>query len=221
MSAEGPALGHSAAGLRPCRWMRLAARSKRSSRVPPAGRGSGARTLASRDPRPRPIPPLPLQSVTSAAPSAPAPRHPQKFSEAIHARFPGKLLAYNCSPSFNWKKRLTDAQIASFQQDLAHLGGSMGWARSAVGRGFGSRAEGGWAAGSFVERASNARPWAHASGCVQAVCRGGRLARHPMLGHGGWSRNACPGKEDRAPGPGATTRPPFEFQTPQATSSSS
>jgi hypothetical protein len=48
---------------------------------------------------------------------------PQKFAKAIHAKFPGKLLAYNCSPSFNWKKRLTDAQIASFQQDLSNLGG--------------------------------------------------------------------------------------------------
>jgi hypothetical protein len=47
----------------------------------------------------------------------------QKFAAAIHAKYPGKLLAYNCSPSFNWKKKLTDAQIATFQQDLARLGG--------------------------------------------------------------------------------------------------
>ncbi|MFE1644189.1 isocitrate lyase [Microbacterium sp. P01] len=44
------------------------------------------------------------------------------FATAIHAKFPGKLLAYNCSPSFNWKRHLDDAQIASFQQDLADLG---------------------------------------------------------------------------------------------------
>jgi isocitrate lyase len=44
------------------------------------------------------------------------------FAEAIHARFPGKLLAYNCSPSFNWKKNLDDATIATFQKDLAALG---------------------------------------------------------------------------------------------------
>jgi hypothetical protein len=44
------------------------------------------------------------------------------FAKAIHAKFPGKLLSYNCSPSFNWKKKLTDAQIATFQQDLARLG---------------------------------------------------------------------------------------------------
>ena len=44
------------------------------------------------------------------------------FAAAIHEKFPGKLLAYNCSPSFNWKRHLDDAQIASFQQDLADLG---------------------------------------------------------------------------------------------------
>jgi isocitrate lyase len=44
------------------------------------------------------------------------------FAEAIHARFPGKLLAYNCSPSFNWRKHLNDAQIAAFQRELAALG---------------------------------------------------------------------------------------------------
>ncbi len=46
----------------------------------------------------------------------------EQFAAAMHQRFPGKLLAYNCSPSFNWKRHLTDAQIASFQQDLAALG---------------------------------------------------------------------------------------------------
>ena len=44
------------------------------------------------------------------------------FAEAIHAKFPGKLLAYNCSPSFNWKKNLSDEQIAVFQEELAKLG---------------------------------------------------------------------------------------------------
>ncbi len=46
----------------------------------------------------------------------------RKFAEAIHARFPGKLLAYNCSPSFNWKKNLDDATIATFQRDLGAMG---------------------------------------------------------------------------------------------------
>ncbi len=46
----------------------------------------------------------------------------RRFAEAIHAKFPGKLLAYNCSPSFNWKKNLDDATIATFQTELAKLG---------------------------------------------------------------------------------------------------
>jgi isocitrate lyase len=40
----------------------------------------------------------------------------------MHARFPGKLLAYNCSPSFNWKRKLDDTQIAKFQRELAAMG---------------------------------------------------------------------------------------------------
>ena len=44
------------------------------------------------------------------------------FSKAIHEKFPGKYLAYNCSPSFNWEKKLSAKQIASFQTDLGELG---------------------------------------------------------------------------------------------------
>ena len=44
------------------------------------------------------------------------------YAEAIHAKFPGKMLAYNCSPSFNWKKHLDDATIAKFQRELAAMG---------------------------------------------------------------------------------------------------
>jgi len=46
----------------------------------------------------------------------------RKFAEAIHAKFPGKMLAYNCSPSFNWKKNLDDATIAKFQKEIASYG---------------------------------------------------------------------------------------------------
>jgi isocitrate lyase len=46
----------------------------------------------------------------------------ERFAAAIHDRFPGKLLAYNCSPSFNWRRHLTDGQIASFQRELGRLG---------------------------------------------------------------------------------------------------
>ena len=46
----------------------------------------------------------------------------KRFAEAIHAKFPGKLLAYNCSPSFNWKKNLDDTTIAKFQRELGAMG---------------------------------------------------------------------------------------------------
>jgi isocitrate lyase len=46
----------------------------------------------------------------------------KRFAEGIHARFPDKLLAYNCSPSFNWKKNLDDATIARFQRELGAMG---------------------------------------------------------------------------------------------------
>jgi isocitrate lyase len=46
----------------------------------------------------------------------------REFAAAIHERFPGKLLAYNCSPSFNWRKHLDDQQIAGFQRELGGLG---------------------------------------------------------------------------------------------------
>jgi len=46
----------------------------------------------------------------------------QRFAEAVHERFPGKLLAYNCSPSFNWKKKLDEATIARFREELAAMG---------------------------------------------------------------------------------------------------
>jgi isocitrate lyase len=46
----------------------------------------------------------------------------RRFAEAVHAKFPGKLLAYNCSPSFNWKRHLDDATIARFQRELGAMG---------------------------------------------------------------------------------------------------
>ncbi len=46
----------------------------------------------------------------------------RRFAEAIHAKFPGKLLAYNCSPSFNWKRKLDEATIAKFQRELGAMG---------------------------------------------------------------------------------------------------
>lgn len=46
----------------------------------------------------------------------------QAFAAALHAKFPGKMMAYNCSPSFNWKRHLSDRQIADFQSELGAMG---------------------------------------------------------------------------------------------------
>ncbi|MBI3897060.1 MAG: isocitrate lyase [Gammaproteobacteria bacterium] len=46
----------------------------------------------------------------------------KKFAEAVHKKYPGKMLSYNCSPSFNWKKNLDDATIAKFQKELGAMG---------------------------------------------------------------------------------------------------
>jgi len=54
--------------------------------------------------------------------SEPNVKEAQRFAEAVHQRFPDKLLAYNCSPSFNWKAKLDDATIARFQRELGAMG---------------------------------------------------------------------------------------------------
>lgn len=54
--------------------------------------------------------------------SEPSLEEAQAFADAIHAEFPGKLLAYNCSPSFNWKAKLSDDEIETFQEQLGEMG---------------------------------------------------------------------------------------------------
>ena len=54
--------------------------------------------------------------------STPDLRDAQVFAEAVHARFPGKMLAYNCSPSFNWEAKLDAATISTFQRELGAMG---------------------------------------------------------------------------------------------------
>jgi isocitrate lyase len=54
--------------------------------------------------------------------STPSLEEAKKFAESIQKKFPGKYLAYNCSPSFNWKKNLDDATIAKFQKELGKMG---------------------------------------------------------------------------------------------------
>ena len=66
------------------------------------------------------MPPTPTWS--GARPPRRTWRRPACSPKAIHARYPRKLLAYNCSPSFNWKQLLNDEQIAAFQRNLAAMG---------------------------------------------------------------------------------------------------
>ena len=54
--------------------------------------------------------------------AAPNLEEAKKFADAIHKKYPGKILAYNCSPSFNWKKHLSDEEIASFQVKIGNMG---------------------------------------------------------------------------------------------------
>jgi len=54
--------------------------------------------------------------------SHPSLEEAREFAEAIHAEFPGKMLAYNCSPSFNWKAKLSDEEIAEYQRELGKMG---------------------------------------------------------------------------------------------------
>ena len=54
--------------------------------------------------------------------STPNLEYAKRFAEAIHRQFPGKMLSYNCSPSFNWKKNLDDQTIAKFQRELGAMG---------------------------------------------------------------------------------------------------
>ncbi|MGQ0613903.1 MAG: isocitrate lyase [Planctomycetaceae bacterium] len=64
----------------------------------------------------------PYADVVWCETSTPDLEEAREFAEAIHARFPGKLLAYNCSPSFNWKRHLDDATIEKFQRELGAMG---------------------------------------------------------------------------------------------------
>ncbi|MDP9456166.1 MAG: isocitrate lyase [Actinobacteria bacterium] len=64
----------------------------------------------------------PYADVVWCETSTPDLEQAEKFANAIHEQFPGKLLAYNCSPSFNWKKRLSDEEIASFQERIGEMG---------------------------------------------------------------------------------------------------
>ena len=64
----------------------------------------------------------PYADVVWCETSEPSVAEARRFAEALHREFPGKLLAYNCSPSFNWKKKLDTQTIAHFQTELGKMG---------------------------------------------------------------------------------------------------
>src|ERR687886_2900656 len=64
----------------------------------------------------------PFADIVWCETSEPNLEEAKTFSEAIHAQFPGKLMAYNCSPSFNWKMKLSDEDIATFQEQIGAMG---------------------------------------------------------------------------------------------------
>jgi isocitrate lyase len=64
----------------------------------------------------------PYADVLWCETSTPDLKEAKEFAEGVHAKYPGKLLAYNCSPSFNWKAKLDDATIAKFQRELGAMG---------------------------------------------------------------------------------------------------
>jgi isocitrate lyase len=64
----------------------------------------------------------PYADVVWCETSTPDLEQAKQFADAIHEKLPGKLLAYNCSPSFNWKKKLSEEAIASFQEEIGAMG---------------------------------------------------------------------------------------------------
>jgi isocitrate lyase len=64
----------------------------------------------------------PLADLVWCETATPDLHEAKEFAEGIHKQFPGKMLAYNCSPSFNWKRKLDDATIAKFQRELGAMG---------------------------------------------------------------------------------------------------
>jgi len=64
----------------------------------------------------------PYADVVWCETSEPNLEQARRFAEAIHEKFPGKLLAYNCSPSFNWKKKLSEEEISTFQEEIGGMG---------------------------------------------------------------------------------------------------
>ena len=67
-------------------------------------------------------PTRPIPTCCGGRPASPTCEEAERFADAIHRQFPGKMLAYNCSPSFNWQKKLSPERIAAFQRDIGGMG---------------------------------------------------------------------------------------------------
>jgi hypothetical protein len=78
--------------------------------------------VASKAPSPAVWPTRPTPTSSGAKRRTRPGRGAPEFAEAIHEKFPGKLLAYNCSPSFNWRRNLDEETIANFQKELGKMG---------------------------------------------------------------------------------------------------
>ncbi len=77
---------------------------------------------ASNTPSPAACPSRPMPTSCGGKTSEPDLDEAREFAKQVHAQFPGKLLAYNCSPSFNWRAKLDEKTIAKFQEELGALG---------------------------------------------------------------------------------------------------
>src|SRR5881628_481698 len=110
--------------------MRTAPASSRAIPIRPIVRSSGASALRKASssstegcgPIARGLAYAPYADLLWCETSSPDVEEARQFADAIHARYPGKLLAYNCSASFNWRKKLDPSALAEFQQELGRMG---------------------------------------------------------------------------------------------------
>ena len=108
---------------RPTHHQRLRSeRRDRSSQVSGPSRDSLPSAVESMLPLPAASPMRPTPTCCGAKPRSPILREAKQFADAIHAQYPGKLLAYNCSPSFHWTAKLNQWEISQFQRELATMG---------------------------------------------------------------------------------------------------
>ena len=120
--ADDPARAHRRRSRRPRDHATSTTTTSRSSPASAPSKASTARARASTRRSRAASPTRRTPTWSGARPASRTSTFAQRFAEAIHAKFPGKLLAYNCSPSFNWKKNLDDATIAKFQRELGAMG---------------------------------------------------------------------------------------------------